>query len=672
MNPEYRQFGDVSSPALDSPPVTSDIGTPRPTQSFRSSVSLIPTPGTVSRRHPTYEPVPLRFWVVALGCGLLTFLGVALEVALRISNKNDGFFVPQKNVFSFVSTGFLTSFFPSLIFGPLAMMVHSFDWAIRMWNPYLILSRGNASADETLLVDYIADSRIFITINALKFKHRFVLVSGITTLATLLFQPLAGAIFSVRQLPNSAASTVQSIRTFGLTPNVNNLNAFAAAAGYAEASVYNNLGAPPFTCFAPGLGWATAEFVFPTDAYLNGSMTVNTTGIVTTANCAVPNQFSVNSSIATNWTVTTTSVEGCTVHASFDPNNSDQQYGVLNVPNCGSNSTDPTFQPVVFWFWRQEPNSGAAVFCEPRIQLHDLTAFASLNNGTLTNIVPIDDYPAANNISGPPLNGIPYNGVIFNSSTDINVQARATSIRSGIPNAIFRLAQQSPGGLDFAFQNPIAFVNYTAQVYTQHLSLATTSNYFLPSNNTVPSVLTQLVPRLYVEPLATHTLSSICLLSSAIIFTLHFLHLRERRPIYLAHPPGSIGSAVALTSHSGFGELLLPYDDYTTFSRALAPLRFSLDRRTGAIVVDDSAVAYVGEMSRQSTRDETMMTLMGKGRGTSEMTALEATLRATCNSRAHTEYPCAYRNAGVMTWFFVMMYYYIPLRTFCLYTFALL
>jgi hypothetical protein len=32
--------------------------------------------------------------------------------------------------------------------------------------------------------------------------------------------------------------------------------------------------------------------------------------------------------------------------------------------------------------------------------------------------------------------------LIFNTSTDINVEARAISIRSGIPNAIFRLAQQ--------------------------------------------------------------------------------------------------------------------------------------------------------------------------------------------------------------------------------------
>lgn len=57
----------------------------------------------------------------------------------------------------------------------------------------------------------------------------------------------------------------------------------------------------------------------------------------------------------------------------------------------------------------------------------------------------------------------------------------------------------------------------------------------------------------------------------------------------------------------------MPYDNSAALARALAPLRFGLDRRTGAIVVDDSAIADAGELSTQAVRDETMMTLMGKG-----------------------------------------------------------
>jgi hypothetical protein len=103
------------------------------------------------------------------------------------------------------------------------------------------------------------------------------------------------------------------------------------------------------------------------------------------------------------------------------------------------------------------------------------------------------------------------------------------------------------------------------------------------------------------------------MLLSIMIFCLHFMHFRKRRDIDIPHPPGSIASAVALTSHSGFGDLLAPYDNEAAFSRALAPLRFCLDRRTGAIVVDDSAAAYGGDLPAHAVRDETMMTLIGKG-----------------------------------------------------------
>ena len=137
---------------------------------------------------------------------------------------------------------------------------------------------------------------------------------------------------------------------------------------------------------------------------------------------------------------------------------------------------------VFFWFWEQDTDSTAGVFCRPTMQLFDVTAYASLNNNSLTNVTVIDNYPAANNVSGFPLNGIPYNGyvfllphclshygglcrLVFNTSTDVNVQSRANSIKSGIPNAIFRQAQQAPGGSKSVFQNPNGFLDFTEQIY---------------------------------------------------------------------------------------------------------------------------------------------------------------------------------------------------------------
>ena len=67
----------------------------------------------------------------------------------------------------------------------------------------------------------------------------------------------------------------------------------------------------------------------------------------------------------------------------------------------------------------------------------------------------------------------------------------------------------------------------------------------------------------------------------------HYLHRRTRRKLWLTSPPGSIASIVSLTSRSGFGELLLPYDDERRMQNNLAGLTFRLDQRTGAIVAEE-------------------------------------------------------------------------------------
>ncbi len=56
----------------------------------------------------------------------------------------------------------------------------------------------------------------------------------------------------------------------------------------------------------------------------------------------------------------------------------------------------------------------------------------------------------------------------------------------------------------------------------------------------------------------------------------------------------------------------MPYDNMATFERALAPLRFSLDKRTGAIVVDDASVALSGLSSTELARHESMAKLISE------------------------------------------------------------
>ena len=75
-------------------------------------------------------------------------------------------------------------------------------------------------------------------------------------------------------------------------------------------------------------------------------MSVNTTAIQTDTRCAVPSQLSATPSNTGELTVTAISVEGCSLTLAVNPNDAAEQYGVVNVPNCGVNSTDPAFQPV--------------------------------------------------------------------------------------------------------------------------------------------------------------------------------------------------------------------------------------------------------------------------------------------------------------------------------------
>lgn len=77
-------------------------------------------------------------------------------------------------------------------------------------------------------------------------------------------------------------------------------------------------------------------------------------------------------------------------------------------------------------------------------------------------------------------------------------------------------------------------------------------------------------------------------------FVVHYLHRRARRNLWLTSPPGSIAAIVSLTSRSGFGDLLLPYDDEGQMQHRLAGLTFGLDQRTGAIVAEEDFGAAEG------------------------------------------------------------------------------
>lgn len=134
-------------------------------------------------------------------------------------------------------------------------------------------------------------SPFFGLFRAMKYKHRVVFWSSITALGTYCFQTLGKTsprpskfeshaltieqrerFFSFDKLNTlivrffrhtscslltlPAAISVTSMKDIGLIPDVNELNAFVAAAGYAVSAVYQGLPDPPFIHDR----WATAQF----------------------------------------------------------------------------------------------------------------------------------------------------------------------------------------------------------------------------------------------------------------------------------------------------------------------------------------------------------------------------------------------------------------------------
>ena len=91
---------------------------------------------------------------------------------------------------------------------------------------------------------------------------------------------------------------------------------------------------------------------------------------------------------------------------------------------------------------------------------------------------------------------------------------------------------------------------------------------------------------------------------------IHLKHRRAREKLWLTSHPGSIASIVALTARSGFGELLLPYDDKDAMQQKLSGLRFYLDHRTGAILADDDMGEHYAYLP--TGRDDAMMSLLGR------------------------------------------------------------
>ncbi|CAA7266310.1 unnamed protein product [Cyclocybe aegerita] len=584
---------------------------------FRQSTHLIPSPGSSGKLPKRYEPLILTLPML-LGIPLvLLALGLGLEIATWISNKNNGFRVPTSNVFDIfgdVSAQFLASFFPTLLVIPNAILWRELDWMTRWYQPYLVLQKGNAKAEESLLLDYIALGPVLALFRAMNYKHRLVFWSSLTACLTYFFQPLTGSIFQIRTIPQIDPLAVTNTKIIGLSSDISTLDAFLGAAGYVDASVIHNLTDPHSSKEG---GQLLNLLFFPSKDYLNGTLTLTTAGVQTKANCSNPVSTTLTPLTTNSFNLTSTSIDGCVHSLIF--NSTGQQNGVDAVPCPGdAASLDPSLQPVMFWYFNQrvadnQPEA-KTVFCTPQLAAAQVLVKANLATKTLLPVTGLGDLPNGNlnTVFGPPQLGRPFNGLIFSNITTQLDQARADTTRSMIPAAAFRAATQLPDGLQSTFDFVNGFLDLTSKLYTRHLAIGAKSLFFVsPPSALVPlqGEVESLVPRLKIDPLPAHILACILIFTGIGGISIQVILRNKRKKLLLAAPPGSIAAVVALTARSGFGELLLPYDDELTLERKLDGLRFRLDRRTGAILAEeDDGAAYGVALGR----DDAMLSLLGK------------------------------------------------------------
>lgn len=144
-------------------------------------------------------------------------------------------------------------------------------------------------------------------------------------------------------------------------------------------------------------------------------MVVNTVAVQTNVNCALPHSYVLDAPGTGNYTIQSTSDEGCSYTVNINPADSEKQYGVVPIPNCGP-ATGVDFQPIMFWYFlaagTQDQAKARCVFCQPQIKVYNVKAMANLNDGSLANVTMVSDYAPSNNVTGNPLNGQAYNGCV--------------------------------------------------------------------------------------------------------------------------------------------------------------------------------------------------------------------------------------------------------------------
>ncbi|KAL5113838.1 hypothetical protein ACEQ8H_008300 [Pleosporales sp. CAS-2024a] len=156
----------------------------------------IRSPGVRLRYLPWYlRDTSVIAWIVVASVLFIAFLVVSfVNSAVRLG------FLPQlharTNAAGFSASNFFYSFIPALIGQFLLLTMLSFDYSLRALQPYISLSsNGGATAEQSLLVDYVCRLPVSVTLAALENKHFQTAGLSLVSLASTCLPVLAGGCF---------------------------------------------------------------------------------------------------------------------------------------------------------------------------------------------------------------------------------------------------------------------------------------------------------------------------------------------------------------------------------------------------------------------------------------------------------------------------------------------
>ncbi|KAJ7095163.1 hypothetical protein B0H15DRAFT_775382, partial [Mycena belliarum] len=493
-----------------------------------------------------WVPPPLRGWYAILFIIVLVGLGIALEIALHFTKKNNGDLNP----------GWKTHGNATQTTG---VMHYVYIVALWAWTDIEIkkMQVGQASIRLGRFMDV---SRAEQTLGG----HRC-----ISDGARHLVLPASGV------CPAVSKEHMDSL--------------FLTASGYASANVGYNLQQPPFV-------WNTytvAPFEIPKDLATNGTVLANTTAIRTDTNCVAVSVTMTNHTDGSGWT-NSLSHNGCTLQWTVD--HLAQNLFGTSTPQCADTTVPPQFQPVVFWFFTYVPSAkSSATFCAPSITLWDANVQLDLGSGNITmvhELRPFDPVTSnfgslAGNVTGAPLNGRAYNGINFTlaNPNDKFIVARMNATQLTMPAAVFQAAVQSPQGLGGSFDADL-FVNLSNEVYSTYLTLIAKAVYFLPNKEPITLQVKTFQLRLWMSDTAVHILTLLLFLLALCATFVHIAHRYQRQDLNLQHQPGTIASAVSIGAQTGMGQLLSQQRNTEEIQQALRDKKFRIDPYTSKILMD--------------------------------------------------------------------------------------